>query len=192
LTTSKEDADADLEFVEQHKASSSLSQPINIVDKPLSIVIEDFMSMARNDETCSLFVESIDLMVGKNEFGELTTIEDCMMMLIHKEVNYEGLKRLTNKFTQWLDENDLSEQERGLHSMQYQCYQRLLSEYEQEPVNYARVLQLNMIMGQYGVLPKEVSDAEYIETEAQREEREERIRLIMQLELEDGDMPSTP
>jgi hypothetical protein len=169
--------------------TSSVSQQLDIVDKPLSIVIEDYMSMARNNEAYALFIDSVDSMVGKDEFGNCTSVEDCIMMLICKEVKYVRLKRRTIKFTQWLDENDLSDQEYRLHSMQCECHQRLLNEYEKEPVNYGRVLQLTMIMDQHGPIPKEVRDAEDIETE---EEREERIRFIMQLELEDGDMPSTP
>ena len=121
------------------------------IDKAVNKLIDNMKNSA-DDRNLSVdeFGENImkemmrdfELMSGKDDADN--AIDGVMRQLLSKDLMYEPMKQVTEKFPQWLAQNksSLSETEYLRYGKQYQYFQRILNLYDTEPENIARLLEL--------------------------------------------------
>jgi len=77
--------------------------------------------------------------------GDADDVVDGMMrQLLSKDLMYEPMKQVTDKFPSWLAEKKkyLSEEEYNRYGHQYQYFQRIVAVYETDPDNFPRLIEL--------------------------------------------------
>lgn len=90
--------------------------------------------------------------------GADDVVEGMMRQLLSKELMYDPMKSVCDRFPEWLAENkgDLSQDEYEKYGTQYQYFQRLVHVYETDPDNYARLMELMQDIQEYGQPPAEI------------------------------------
>uniref|UniRef100_A0A7S2BNY5 Pex19 protein n=1 Tax=Octactis speculum TaxID=3111310 RepID=A0A7S2BNY5_9STRA len=92
----------------------------------------------------------------KEDFNQV--VDGMMRQLLSKELMYEPIKQVCEKYPEWLavqvDSLDKEEYER--YGNQYQFFQRIRAVYETEPDNLARLMELMHDVQQYGQPPAEI------------------------------------
>jgi Pex19 protein family len=96
-------------------------------------------------------------------------VDGMMEQLLSKELMYEPMKQVTEKFPAWLDrhKNDLSEEELDQRRRQYKCFQQLVGVYESQDDSTSgssdrgqqqssRLMELMQEIQQYGQPPAEI------------------------------------
>lgn len=76
----------------------------------------------------------------KEDYNE--AIDGVMRQLLSRELMYDPIKQVCDKFPEWLALNrpNLSESEYNNYGHQYQTFQRLLAVYDAEPDNFPRLV----------------------------------------------------
>lgn len=90
---------------------------------------------------------------------DFTGIMDNMLkQMLSKDVMYTPIKQVTEKYPEWLAENEgkLEEKEYERYGKQYQFYQRICACYETEPDNFSRITELLQNVQEYGQPPVEI------------------------------------
>jgi len=93
------------------------------------------------------------------ESGDFQSVVDGMMkQLLSKQIMYEPIKAICEKYPEWLAENQskLSEEDYTRYGKQYQYVQRICAVYETTPDNHERLVELMQDMQEYGKPPAEI------------------------------------
>lgn len=98
---------------------------------------------------------------GMNNNNNFNSIVDGMMkQLLAKDLMYEPMKSVCDKFPEWLAEAKekklLSEEDYNRYGHQYQYFQRIVAVYETDPNNFPRLLELMQDIQEYGQPPAEI------------------------------------
>lgn len=141
----------------------------NDVDRTVEKLLED-MAKARaggdglesenmgeaEEEMMASLLKEFDK-IGEN--GDADELVDGMMrQLLSKELMYEPMKQVTERFPKWLEESKpkLSEDDYIRYGHQYEYFQRIIAVYENEPDNFPRLLELMQDIQEYGQPPAEI------------------------------------
>lgn len=91
---------------------------------------------------------------GENEDFQ-GVIDNMMKQFLSKEVMYEPMKQISEKFPEWLAENQskLEPEKYESYGKQYQYFQEIVNVYETEPDNIARLMELMKDMQDCDVQP---------------------------------------
>mmetsp|Transcript_19306 Transcript_19306/g.43995 ORF Transcript_19306/g.43995 Transcript_19306/m.43995 type:complete len:308 (-) Transcript_19306:486-1409(-) len=94
------------------------------------------------EELMETFLHEFEKMGEKDDFD--TVVDGMMKQLIARDLMYEPMKQVTDKFPAWLAEarNSLSEEEYQRYGQQYQYFQRIVQVYETDPDNFPRLMEL--------------------------------------------------
>lgn len=93
---------------------------------------------------------------GNTEFESM--MEGMMQQLMSKELLYQPMRELRDKYPAWLTANDaaLSTADRERFRRQHEYVARICVSYEEEPNNYQKVVTLMHEMQEYGQPPAEI------------------------------------
>uniref|UniRef100_A0A7S4R4K2 Peroxin-19 n=2 Tax=Ditylum brightwellii TaxID=49249 RepID=A0A7S4R4K2_9STRA len=85
-------------------------------------------------------------------------IEGMMKQLLSKELMYDPMKQVLDKFPKWLAEHKdhLTEEDYQRYGQQYQYFQRIVAVYETDPNNFSRLMELMQDIQEYGQPPAEI------------------------------------
>jgi len=91
-----------------------------------------------------------------NDFDSI--VDGMMKQLLAKELMYEPMKSVCDKFPEWLADakERLSEEDYNRYGHQYQYFQRIVAVYETDPDNFSRLLELMQDIQEYGQPPAEI------------------------------------
>mmetsp|Transcript_34790 Transcript_34790/g.50823 ORF Transcript_34790/g.50823 Transcript_34790/m.50823 type:complete len:163 (+) Transcript_34790:1-489(+) len=111
---------------------------------------------AAGEEVMQEMMAEFEKLGEKEDYNEV--IENMMQQLLAKELMYEPVKSITEKFPQWLAENKeyLNNDDYQRYGKQYQCFQRIKALYETEPDNFDRLTELMQDMQEHGQVPAEI------------------------------------
>lgn len=101
-------------------------------------------------------MKEFEKMGEKKDFAGI--VDGMMQQLLSKEVMYEPMKQICEKFPAWLAEKEslLEPAEYARYGKQYQYFQQLVAVYETEPDNYERLTELMQEMQECGQPPAEI------------------------------------
>lgn len=101
-------------------------------------------------------MKEFEKMGEKKDFQDI--VEGMMQQLLSKEVMYDPMKQICDKFPEWLAEKEefLSPEDYARYGKQYQYFQQLIAVYETEPDNYDRLTELMQQMQECGQPPAEI------------------------------------
>jgi peroxin-19 len=87
-----------------------------------------------------------------------TVIDSVMKQLLNKELMYEPMKEVCNRFPTYLATNKdvLSIEEYQRYGNQYQYFQKICHIYETEPDNFVRLMELMQDIQEYGQPPVDI------------------------------------
>lgn len=87
-----------------------------------------------------------------------TVIDSVMKQLLNKELMYEPMKEVCNRFPTFLASNKdvLSIKEYTRYGNQYQYFQKICHVYETEPDNFVRLMELMQDIQEYGQPPVDI------------------------------------
>lgn len=85
-------------------------------------------------------------------------VDNVMKQLLNKDIMYEPMKQVTNRFPEWLATNkdELSKKDYEKYGNQYQYFQRIVRVYETEPDNFDRLMELMQDIQEFGQPPVEI------------------------------------
>mmetsp|Transcript_34776 Transcript_34776/g.44359 ORF Transcript_34776/g.44359 Transcript_34776/m.44359 type:complete len:290 (-) Transcript_34776:23-892(-) len=111
---------------------------------------------AAGEEVMREMMQEFEKLGEKEDYNEV--IENMMQQLLAKELMYEPVKSITERFPKWLAENKeyLNDSDYERFGKQYQCFQRIRALYETEPDNFDRLTELMQDMQEYGQVPSEI------------------------------------
>ncbi|CAM9570174.1 unnamed protein product, partial [Ectocarpus fasciculatus] len=92
----------------------------------------------------------------KEDYQE--AIDNVMRQLLSRDLMYEPITQVCNKFPEWLaiHRPNLRESDYMNFGKQYQIFQKLLAVYDMEPDNFPRLMELMFEIQQYGQIPAEI------------------------------------
>ena len=92
----------------------------------------------------------------KEDFANV--VDGMMHQLLSKDVMYEPMKQVCDKFPEWLADNEekLPKEDYERYGQQYQFFQRILAVYDSEPDNFARLMELFQDMQDLGQPPADI------------------------------------
>jgi len=92
------------------------------------------------------------------DFNADSVINGMMEQLLSKELMYEPMKQVTEKFPSWLKRHKetLPEQEYRQRCKQYEYFQKLVRVYENDPNNVQGLMILMQEVQEYGQPPPEI------------------------------------
>jgi peroxin-19 len=101
-------------------------------------------------------MKEFEKLAEKKDFDSVMT--SMMKQLLSKEIMYEPIKEITEKYPEWLADNErkLDPAEYENYGKQYQYMQKICAVFETEPDNFDRLTMLLMEMQQYGQLPSDI------------------------------------
>lgn len=107
-------------------------------------------------EIMESMMKEFENMGNKEDSEEI--VEGMMKQLISKEIMYEPIKQVTDKFPHWLAEKkkSLSDKEYNRYGNQYQYFQRIVDVYENDPENFPRLMELLQDVQEYGQPPADI------------------------------------
>ena len=85
-------------------------------------------------------------------------IDGMMRQLMSKDVMYQPVKQICDKFPEWLADNEpkLSTDDYERYGKMYQYFQKITAVYETEPDNFPRLVELMQDMQECGQPPAEI------------------------------------
>jgi peroxin-19 len=91
-------------------------------------------------------MKEFEKLAEKKDFDSV--MNSMMKQLLSKEIMYEPMKEITEKYPEWLADNErkLSKEEYKKYGMQYQYMQKIVAVFETEPDNFERITMLLMEM----------------------------------------------
>mmetsp|Transcript_1806 Transcript_1806/g.2597 ORF Transcript_1806/g.2597 Transcript_1806/m.2597 type:complete len:378 (-) Transcript_1806:224-1357(-) len=101
-------------------------------------------------------MREFDMMGQKGDADNV--LNGMMRQLLSKDLMYEPMKQVCDKFPQWLAEKKdlLSDQDYNRYGTQYQYFQRIVDVYETDPDNFARLVELMQDIQEFGQPPAEI------------------------------------
>lgn len=108
------------------------------------------------EEVMKQMMADFEKMAEKKDFGNL--MDGLMKQLMSKDIMYEPVKAICEKYPEWLAENEKKIPKKDYISFgkQYQVMQRICAVFETEPDNYDRLVQLMSQMQEHGQPPAEI------------------------------------
>ncbi|CAB9498737.1 Peroxisome biogenesis protein 19 [Seminavis robusta] len=93
-----------------------------------------------------------------NTDGADALIDGMMQQLLSKELMYEPMKSVTEKFPQWLEDHKdkLPPTQYTSRCQQYKCFQKLVHAYDTEPDNTPLLMKLMQDVQEFGQPPVEI------------------------------------
>lgn len=85
-------------------------------------------------------------------------VETMMQQLLSKEILYEPMKEIGERYPKWLEENKakLTNEEYARYSQQYEFIKDLNQVYEAEPENFNKIVELMQKMQECGQPPNDI------------------------------------
>jgi len=134
------------------------------IDEKVEKIINDMSNMdsgmpqmeQMGNEMMESMMKEFENMGNKEDSEEI--VEGMMKQLISKEIMYEPIKQVTDKFPHWLarKKNSLSDEEYNRYGNQYQYFQRIVHLYENDPDNFPRLMELLQDVQEYGQPPADI------------------------------------
>jgi len=157
--TNQEEGDKKTEKRDEPSVSLCMDNAVNkLIEnmKHSNLSNQNFRFEEFGENIMSEMMRDFESMAGKEDAD--TAIDGIMRQLLSKDLMYEPMKQVTEKFPQWLAENKskLSEEEYIRYGTQYQYFQRILHAYDAEPDNISRLLELMQDIQQYGQPPSDI------------------------------------
>jgi peroxin-19 len=157
------------------KASPSAERPLSDtddktnVDRTISKLLNDMATANVSDNAGDLpegggeeamfkdMMKEFENMAGGG-LNQDAILDGMMQQLVSKDIMYEPMKQVTDRFPSWLEENkdNLSEEEFQNRSKQYKCFQKLIDVYESEPANVKKLMELMQDVQEYGQPPPDI------------------------------------
>ena len=111
---------------------------------------------AMGEELMQKMMEEFEKMGQKEDFANV--VDGMMHQLLSKDVMYEPMKQVCDKFPEWLADNEekLPKEDYERYGQQYQFFQRILAVYDSEPDNFARLMELFQDMQDLGQPPADI------------------------------------
>ena len=145
-----EDSDADLE----EGVAKTLQNLANATQEMEGMETNQAEQMG--EEMMMEMMKEFEKMGEKEDFQEV--IDGMMKQLLSKEVMYEPMKQICERFPAWLAEKEavLSKDDYERHGRQYQFFQKIVAVYDTEPDNFPRLMELMQDMQECGQPPSEI------------------------------------
>lgn len=139
------------------KTMQSLSE-ITTKEMP-SMGLEAAAMEGAGEEVMKQMMADFEKMAEKKDFGGL--MDGLMKQLMSKDIMYEPIKAICDKYPEWLAENEgkIPKAEYTKYGKQYQVMQRICAVFETEPDNYDRLVQLMSQMQDLDQPPAEIVKA---------------------------------
>ncbi|KAK9698793.1 hypothetical protein RND81_08G131700 [Saponaria officinalis] len=85
-------------------------------------------------------------------------VETMMQQLLSKDILYEPMKEIGERYPKWLEEHksSLSEEDYKRYSHQYELIQELNGVYDSDPDNFTRIVDLMQKMQECGQPPNDI------------------------------------
>ena len=101
-------------------------------------------------------MKEFEKLAEKKDFDSV--MNTMMKQLLSKEIMYEPIKEITEKYPSWLAENErkLPKEEYEKYGKQFQYMQKIVAVFETEPDNFERLTMLLMEMQAYGQPPSDI------------------------------------
>mmetsp|Transcript_29141 Transcript_29141/g.65239 ORF Transcript_29141/g.65239 Transcript_29141/m.65239 type:complete len:320 (+) Transcript_29141:191-1150(+) len=111
---------------------------------------------AQGEEMMTQMMSEFEKLGEKEDFSQV--VDGMMKQLLSKDLMYEPMKQVCEKYPEWLALNTeaLTEQDYERYGAQYQYFQRIVAVYETEPDNFPRIVELMQDVQQYGQPPAEI------------------------------------
>ncbi|KAH8048592.1 hypothetical protein JL722_12410 [Aureococcus anophagefferens] len=108
------------------------------------------------DEMMTNMIAEFERLGQKEDFNQI--VENMMRQLLARDLMYEPMKLVCDKYPEWLAEKyeSLSKEEYVRYGTQYQYFQRVVAVYETEPDNFPRLMELLQDLQKYGQVPSEI------------------------------------
>jgi len=108
------------------------------------------------EDVMKQMMADFEKMAEKKDFGGL--MDGLMKQLMSKDIMYEPVKAICDKYPEWLAENEakIPKDDYTSYGKQYQVMQRICAVFETEPDNYDRLVQLMTQMQDLGQPPAEI------------------------------------
>jgi hypothetical protein len=130
-------------------------------------MIQQLLQSLQNDVGSLPDMSPEDFTNGDNDFNPDTLMEGMMEQLLSKELMYEPMKQVKDKFPAWLDANKetLSVEEFTQRTQQYECFCKLVEVYESPSAssdgggggkNMDRLMELMQQIQEFGQPPAEI------------------------------------
>lgn len=139
------------------------------VDRTVSKILDEMAKAGASSEgTEAAQVEGMgeemmeDMMKEFEKMGEKGDADDVidgmMRQLLSKELMYEPMKQVTERFPRWLAESKehLSDEDYNRYGHQYQYFQRIVRVYDTDPDNFPRLMELMQDIQEYGQPPADI------------------------------------
>ncbi|KAG5248850.1 peroxisomal protein [Salix suchowensis] len=102
------------------------------------------------------WVKQFEELAGSQDMESI--VETMMQQLLSKEILYEPMKEIGERYPKWLEEHkgSLSKEDHGRYSHQYKLIKDLNDVYENEPNNYTKIFDLMQKMQECGQPPNDI------------------------------------
>jgi peroxin-19 len=127
------------------KMDQTINTLLNNIQQPESIPPTDNNTMdptSFTDSSIQNLLNDISQMTSSSDANPL--IDTVMKQLLNKELMYQPMKEVCDRFPSWLarHKDSLSDEEYERYGKQYQYFQRICRVYEVEPENFERLMEL--------------------------------------------------
>jgi len=111
---------------------------------------------ATGEDMMNNMIAEFEKLGEKEDFSEV--VDGMMRQLLSKELMYEPMKQVCEKYPEWLalQVDSLPTEEYERYGRQYQYFQRIVAVYETEPDNFPRIMELMHDVQEYGQPPAEI------------------------------------
>jgi len=111
---------------------------------------------AMGEDVMKKVMADFERMGEKEDFQGV--VDGMMKQLLSKQIMYDPIKAICDKYPEWLAENQpkLSEEDYLRYGKQYQFIQRICAVYETTPDNFERLMELMQDMQECGKPPEEI------------------------------------
>eukprot|EP00941_MAST-03F_sp_MAST-3F-sp1_P002432 g2432.t1 len=118
--------------------------------------MEPAAAEALGEDMMKKIMQDFERMGEKEDFQNV--VDGMMKQLLAKEIMYEPIKAICEKYPEWLAENEpfLERAEYERFGRQYQYIQRICACYETQPDNFERLMELMQDMQECGQPPAEI------------------------------------
>ncbi|KAK9698794.1 hypothetical protein RND81_08G131700 [Saponaria officinalis] len=113
---------------------------------------DDFSKDAMMEE----WVKQFEELAGSQDMESM--VETMMQQLLSKDILYEPMKEIGERYPKWLEEHksSLSEEDYKRYSHQYELIQELNGVYDSDPDNFTRIVDLMQKMQECGQPPNDI------------------------------------
>lgn len=118
--------------------------------------MEPATAEAMGEDIMKNIMADFEQMGEKEDFQQV--VDGMMKQLLSKEIMYEPIKAICDKYPEWLAENEpkLKKEEYERFGKQYQYIQRIVAVYETQPDNFERLMELMQDMQECGQPPADI------------------------------------